>query len=112
MSLPWWIWILMIVGAITIGSVVYLIVYGMFHSKKQTTYEQKENSLFKSEIYWQLPVNTMPKEGVKVFVTTIRNDIEIRYLEKVGDHVRVWKEYEDDIGIPLNEVVMWAYKNN
>ena len=115
----WYEWIFFVLGVIF----ACLIVYGFYvvvtdrkhqsadaDKKFDDLERQYEPMTETSTTTWVYPVDAMPPEGKPVQVITIRGDLEIRYLEKVGDHVRVWKAYEDDIGIPIDEVVLWARK--
>ncbi len=115
----WYEWIFFVLGVIF----ACLIVYGFYvvatdrkhqsddaDKKFDDLERQYEPMTETSTTTWVYPVDAMPPEGKPVQVITIRGDLELRQLEKVGDHVRVWKAYEDDIGIPIDEVVLWARK--
>lgn len=113
----WYEWIFFTLGVIFACLIVYGFYVVVTDRKHQSTDTDKkfddlerryEPMTETSTTTWCYPVDAMPPEGKPVQVVTIRGDLEIRQLEKIGDHVRVWKAYEDDIGIPLDEVVLWA----
>lgn len=110
----WWQWVIFSIGIITIGTVLFMIVYVWVvavNKKAESLSSKKEDQdKIMTVTIWHRTVDAMPPVGVSVQTIDIRGNQEIRYLEKVGDYVMVWKAYEDDIGVPINEITVWAKK--
>lgn len=107
----WWQWVVFAIGIITIGTFLFMIVYLWIITvnKKAENVSTKKDQIMTMTV-WHRTLDAMPPVGVSVQTIDIRGNQEIRYLEKVGDYVMVWKAYDEDIGIPINEITIWAKK--
>lgn len=110
----WWQWLFFVIGVLTISTVLFMIVYiwvVAVNKKAESVSSKKEDpEQIMTMTIWHRTIDAMPPVGVSVQTIDIRGNQEIRYLEKVGDHVMVWKAFDEDIGVPINEITIWANK--